>query len=624
MAFFLLAGKLKDAVSICMKQLKDPQLAIVVCRVFEGDQSPVLMDLIEKELLPDAFREGDRWKTAIFFTMLKKNDIAIYSLVRDLDLDMLPISCKMGKALIRDPSVYILYEHLKSIYRNFVIRNELNISIMEEKNFYWNCSFEFERLGCPSVSLKIINSHNLDKMADFAIENEEPASTDDPVDSARMPRNDMNQTDWSIPETSDKMVGLDFGEMDTAIKTIGLDFGEMETSINQEMLNFDDFESTIPQDEDVIKESSLEAELKSFEIGETVVQFNSTKTASNSIQIISQEDLVSLEIHIDAVKSFKSLLAVRISQSIPKSLATILKCDKSKLDNHIVLRNYTYALKKSLTELCQQSNIDIEYLIYFIQHACVESNCLDSFSVLTLISDIKIPSHLSCSFFLAFSKKIYDEAFHDKITGRSDSQSQSINGSILILIHALNRWMVSSQSALPRSTVIVSATITFMTLFTNSIVLRNCNQIWWLLGLSDKLFSALLCEKFKGLAELLMDSIANRNTIVITILNQEHPECDDAGDHIDYFDEFGLPKFRSESKEAKTACGVILLLSLRYIRKLLISFILRVKEIANLDKSMESCIEFLSELDSVLYENNEDFKQLYLKQWHHHKMSYGE
>ena len=35
-AFFLLGEKLKDAVSVCLKQLNDPQLAIVLCRLFEG------------------------------------------------------------------------------------------------------------------------------------------------------------------------------------------------------------------------------------------------------------------------------------------------------------------------------------------------------------------------------------------------------------------------------------------------------------------------------------------------------------------------------------------------------------------------------------------------------------
>jgi hypothetical protein len=35
-AFFLLGEKLKDAVNVCLKQLDDIQLAIVICRLFDG------------------------------------------------------------------------------------------------------------------------------------------------------------------------------------------------------------------------------------------------------------------------------------------------------------------------------------------------------------------------------------------------------------------------------------------------------------------------------------------------------------------------------------------------------------------------------------------------------------
>ncbi|KAI8852007.1 RAVE complex protein Rav1 C-terminal, partial [Chytridium lagenaria] len=37
-AFFLLADKLKDAVNVCLKQLGDVQLAIVLCRIYEGEE----------------------------------------------------------------------------------------------------------------------------------------------------------------------------------------------------------------------------------------------------------------------------------------------------------------------------------------------------------------------------------------------------------------------------------------------------------------------------------------------------------------------------------------------------------------------------------------------------------
>lgn len=35
-AFFLLGDKLKDAVNVCLKHLDDFQLAVAICRVYEG------------------------------------------------------------------------------------------------------------------------------------------------------------------------------------------------------------------------------------------------------------------------------------------------------------------------------------------------------------------------------------------------------------------------------------------------------------------------------------------------------------------------------------------------------------------------------------------------------------
>ena len=45
-AFFLLGGSLKDAVSVCLKNMGDWQLAVALSRVVEGDDGPVLQDIL--------------------------------------------------------------------------------------------------------------------------------------------------------------------------------------------------------------------------------------------------------------------------------------------------------------------------------------------------------------------------------------------------------------------------------------------------------------------------------------------------------------------------------------------------------------------------------------------------
>lgn len=76
-AFFLLGGSLKDAVNVCLKQLSDFQLAVALARAAEGDDGPVLKDILETHVVPRAFKEGNRWLGSWAFWMLKRRDIAV-------------------------------------------------------------------------------------------------------------------------------------------------------------------------------------------------------------------------------------------------------------------------------------------------------------------------------------------------------------------------------------------------------------------------------------------------------------------------------------------------------------------------------------------------------------------
>lgn len=80
-AFFLLADCLKDAVNVCLNQLKDLQLAVAITRVFEGDNGPVLRELLKEKVLPLAAQEGNRWLASWAFWMLRRRDMAVRALV---------------------------------------------------------------------------------------------------------------------------------------------------------------------------------------------------------------------------------------------------------------------------------------------------------------------------------------------------------------------------------------------------------------------------------------------------------------------------------------------------------------------------------------------------------------
>lgn len=80
-AFFLLAGNLRDAVNVCAQQLQDIQLAVAVARVYEGDNGPVLRDLLEDKVLPMAGVQGNRWLAMWAFWMLGRRDMAVRALI---------------------------------------------------------------------------------------------------------------------------------------------------------------------------------------------------------------------------------------------------------------------------------------------------------------------------------------------------------------------------------------------------------------------------------------------------------------------------------------------------------------------------------------------------------------
>jgi hypothetical protein len=81
-AFFLLGGSLKDAVSVCIKQLSDFQLAIAIARVVEqSNEGPVLMSILNNSVIPTAFSSGNRWLASWAFWLLHRRDLAVRILV---------------------------------------------------------------------------------------------------------------------------------------------------------------------------------------------------------------------------------------------------------------------------------------------------------------------------------------------------------------------------------------------------------------------------------------------------------------------------------------------------------------------------------------------------------------
>ncbi|XP_024540074.1 uncharacterized protein LOC9633825 isoform X1 [Selaginella moellendorffii] len=88
--FFLLGGDLESAISVCTRNLCDPQLALVICRLKGSNEQPA-KDLISKDLLPDA-KISDKWLASVFQYLLGERLEALCEIVgSDKDPRKLPL-----------------------------------------------------------------------------------------------------------------------------------------------------------------------------------------------------------------------------------------------------------------------------------------------------------------------------------------------------------------------------------------------------------------------------------------------------------------------------------------------------------------------------------------------------
>ena len=159
-AFFLLAGALKDAVSVLSNQLNDMRLAIAVARVFEGDDGPVLKEFLEEKVLPQAVIDGNRWLATWAFWMLGKRDKAVRSLILPLKTMLSPPETPNLQSklfLADDPALIVLYKQLREKSLQ-TLRGALSVSPRAEWDFILHTAWLYERMGCDLLALDLVRT----------------------------------------------------------------------------------------------------------------------------------------------------------------------------------------------------------------------------------------------------------------------------------------------------------------------------------------------------------------------------------------------------------------------------------------------------------------------------------
>ncbi|ORX95907.1 hypothetical protein K493DRAFT_22306 [Basidiobolus meristosporus CBS 931.73] len=169
-AFFLLGGRLNDAVRVCLNYLNDFQLAIAICRCYEGDNSPTLKDLVREHVLVQGFTSGDRWLVALGFWLLGEREksfkalmMPLANLTQGIGLDEEPAESRI------DPASLVLLQSFKD--KPYKFRwDQLSLTPEQETNYIWEVIAAYQDLGCPLLALEITQTW------EFGVLSKSPAS----------------------------------------------------------------------------------------------------------------------------------------------------------------------------------------------------------------------------------------------------------------------------------------------------------------------------------------------------------------------------------------------------------------------------------------------------------------
>lgn len=166
-AFFLLGGSLKDAINVCAQHLGQIDLAIAIARVYEGDEGPVLNNLLLDVVLPAAAKTGNRWMATWAFQRLHQWKKAVQVLVRPIhivvedgksDIQGVSSGTKHAKHWCNnEPALIVEYVFLRD---ELVKKNQWQnvISLKEEWDFVLQCAREYVRMGCDYLALSLLRT----------------------------------------------------------------------------------------------------------------------------------------------------------------------------------------------------------------------------------------------------------------------------------------------------------------------------------------------------------------------------------------------------------------------------------------------------------------------------------
>lgn len=202
-AFFLLAGKLKDAVEVCLRNLQDIQLALLITRLFYIDNQYEANQFLEGILRIEVLGYDSQKKSfdlakaninpflrSIAFWCLNNYDKALFTLFEiQSDKDVTDVF-----------NFYVFLKHEKNLKD---IKRDKH-QVLKERQLYFRTAYHHLVNGCPIITLDVLS-----KLKNEFVSTEEAI---DQVDNLQKPKENQKAEnfDWSAGFSSKKDENVEF------------------------------------------------------------------------------------------------------------------------------------------------------------------------------------------------------------------------------------------------------------------------------------------------------------------------------------------------------------------------------------------------------------------------------
>ncbi|KAI8610245.1 RAVE protein 1 C terminal-domain-containing protein [Chytriomyces sp. MP71] len=595
-AFFLLADRLKDAVNVCLKHLKDLQLAIVLCRLFEGDDSATLIDTLKTNILPDAVNSGDRYLISMCYTLLKQKDMA-------LKATMMPLKSLLDSANastltdIIDPPLLVVHNYLQKHYKSMRVVVD-PIPFLQQFRFLSASAAIYEDMSCPGLALDI-----LAKAANVAPQLvAESAPTVPPVTAIDSQKETADSCDWGAPVSQNPPSGImdwgarvaqkssgngidwgtpvsqqasnggmdwgapvsqqpasggmDWGApVSEQMSSVGMDWNAPESQqVPSGGIDWGDPVPQKPVDEmdeyEAFKKSIMPAEPDELELLEMELEMNDKK----NIPVPVEERVSTVEVILDdkqkqmvakihnGIQVYQWKMAIRLLHGIHKPLGVVsLNMDILSVDKSF--HDYFKLINNGIKNLANQVGMPHPIVDAAITNRFNEMDAFVAFVELPCLVSESAPRTAE-----SFSNLLVEGSNHLSalIFLNSEKSFDTTSVDLIIdfakrLLWSIIRWYEKEDSGLAPLSVSVmaqTASTAFLALTICYLRSKDYKSLWWIVGLSDRFFEVLVGgAKKKNLKPLILDLLTQREPII-----QPESESDDDDLDDDYFGEVSAEK----------------------------------------------------------------------------------